>query len=116
MVDDGRPNGAEVLPCLLNTAHARKLAAVAPAVLDIKAPEQFAFPYPRDSRYVFQRGEIGTDQFISGIAGEFAIAPLRFARALSHLRKAYKSALPELTNQEFWRGLYQLKKTSPDVH
>lgn len=71
MDDDGRPLDDTVLESLLAVAHARKLDAVAPMVLDADNLERFAFPYPIRNRYVFNRGELGADAFIAGTAHLF---------------------------------------------
>jgi rhamnopyranosyl-N-acetylglucosaminyl-diphospho-decaprenol beta-1,3/1,4-galactofuranosyltransferase len=71
MDDDGRPASHDVLQGLLNGLRARQLDAIAPAVLDPGETSRFAFPYPVNGRYLFNRADVAPDAFIPNFAHLF---------------------------------------------
>jgi rhamnopyranosyl-N-acetylglucosaminyl-diphospho-decaprenol beta-1,3/1,4-galactofuranosyltransferase len=89
MDDDGCPLGDGVLARLLGVAADRGLDAVSPVVLDPENLDRFAFPYPINHRAVFNRCELGADEFIPGIGH-------LFNGLLLHGAAVFKIGLPDM--------------------
>ena len=71
MDDDGCPYKNDTLESLLCEASRRDLDAVSPVVLDACDVTRFAFPYPINRRYVFNREHLPVDTFIPSVAHLF---------------------------------------------
>ncbi|HEY0638156.1 MAG TPA: glycosyltransferase family 2 protein [Pseudonocardiaceae bacterium] len=69
--DDGRPADEHVLATLLDVAQRRKLAAVSPVVVNIDDPDRLAFPLRRGLTWKRRRSELGSEDFLPGIASLF---------------------------------------------
>lgn len=69
--DDGRPEGPEVLATLFSCARRHRLVEVSPVVCDIDDPDRLAFPLRRGVVWRRLRSELGSDDFLPGIASLF---------------------------------------------
>jgi rhamnopyranosyl-N-acetylglucosaminyl-diphospho-decaprenol beta-1,3/1,4-galactofuranosyltransferase len=69
--DDGRPQDAEVLATLLDTAVEYSLDEVSPMVLDIDEPERLAFPLRRGLRWRRRRNDFRGVRVLEGYASLF---------------------------------------------
>jgi rhamnopyranosyl-N-acetylglucosaminyl-diphospho-decaprenol beta-1,3/1,4-galactofuranosyltransferase len=69
--DDGRPENADVLATLLQTAVEYSLDEVSPMVLDIEHPERLAFPLRRGLRWRLRRSEFVDVRLLNGYASLF---------------------------------------------
>lgn len=69
--DDGRPDGPEVLATLFDCARRHELVEVSPVVCDIDEPDRLAFPLRRGLVWRRRRSELGSDDFLPGIASLF---------------------------------------------
>jgi rhamnopyranosyl-N-acetylglucosaminyl-diphospho-decaprenol beta-1,3/1,4-galactofuranosyltransferase len=90
MDDDGCPYQSDTLERLLSEATRRGLDAVSPVVLDANDVTRFAFPYPIDHQYVFNRDQLPDGAFIPSVAhlfnGLLISAKAVFAIGLPDLR------------------------------
>jgi rhamnopyranosyl-N-acetylglucosaminyl-diphospho-decaprenol beta-1,3/1,4-galactofuranosyltransferase len=69
--DDGRPADRWTLARLLVCADENQLAAVSPAVVDEKDPNQLAFPLRRGLRWIRRRSDLQADVLVEGVANLF---------------------------------------------
>ena len=69
--DDGRPGGDAVLSTLLRCAEKNALDEVSPIVVDIRNPENLAFPLRRGLKWRRTRAELGPGDLLPGIASLF---------------------------------------------
>ncbi|WP_277675992.1 glycosyltransferase [Saccharopolyspora rectivirgula] len=77
--DDGRPADEHALETLLSVAERKKLAAVSPVVVNIDTPEKLAFPLRRGLEWKRRVSELGSTDFLPGIASFFNGALFRAA-------------------------------------
>ncbi|BAM26354.1 glycosyltransferase [Corynebacterium ulcerans] len=69
--DDGQPEDENVLATLLHVAEKYQLDEVSPVVCNAEKPDQLAFPLRRGTTWHRFRSELGSEDFLAGIASLF---------------------------------------------